>query len=324
MLGFDASTDKVLFALLTMQRHSWEQGLLTHALIALGRLDLAELAAREALVRRLPDGRLGVMGDAAYVVDPATNGEGALLLARRSGEPLATAAVGQLLEWLRKPEHHGAGGVLLHRVGPRQVWVDSLYMAPPFLAAAGYEDEAFAQVELLQGRLWNPGARLYSHIWDEDRQRWEREAFWGCGNGWAATGLVRTLVNGTTWTAAQRERLVTLALEVIAGCLAYQRADGLFHDVLDDPTSFVEANLAQMLATAIFQLAHLGAATVELVQTAERLREVCHRQVDAQGLVQGVCGAPSFQSIGTSSEGQAFHLLMEASASQYYATRKLP
>ena len=37
-----------------------------------------------------------------------------------------------------------------------------------------------------------------------------------------------------------------------------------------------------------------------------------HAKVDGYGLVQGVCGAPSFNRSGTATEGQAFFLLMEA------------
>ena len=39
-----------------------------------------------------------------------------------------------------------------------------------------------------------------------------------------------------------------------------------------------------------------------------------HLEVDAYGLVQGVCGAPGFDHAGTAPEGQAFFLLMEAAA----------
>jgi len=40
-------------------------------------------------------------------------------------------------------------------------------------------------------------------------------------------------------------------------------------------------------------------------------------KIDAEGLVRGVCGSPNFESPGTSTEGQAFALLMEAAAADY-------
>jgi len=50
---------------------------------------------------------------------------------------------------------------------------------------------------------------------------------------------------------------------------------------------------------------------------ADQMRKAAHRKVDKFGLVQGVCGAPNFDSPGTAVEGQAFFLLMEAAALEY-------
>ena len=43
------------------------------------------------------------------------------------------------------------------------------------------------------------------------------------------------------------EHLATFCRDIVDGCLAHQRPDGLFHDVVDQPATFVETNLAQML-----------------------------------------------------------------------------
>ncbi|WP_234039742.1 hypothetical protein [Micromonospora coerulea] len=61
-----ATTDRVLAALLAMQRQSWEQGVTGHALLDLGLDELAMLVADAAVTRQHPDGRLGdVSGDPA-------------------------------------------------------------------------------------------------------------------------------------------------------------------------------------------------------------------------------------------------------------------
>jgi unsaturated rhamnogalacturonyl hydrolase len=99
---------------------------------------------------------------------------------------------------------------------------------------------------------------------------------------------------------------------VLDACLAYRRADGLFHDVLDDPGTFVETNAAQMFAYA----ALVGAADGWLPQsyrdTGRDLAAAAGRRVDALGLVTGACGSPTFDRPGTSTEAQAFHLLVHA------------
>jgi unsaturated rhamnogalacturonyl hydrolase len=68
-----------------------------------------------------------------------------------------------------------------------------MYMAPPFLAVAGASGEAIKQVEGLRRILWNRSAKLFSHIWDDGKKAFERKAFWGVGNGWAAAGMTRVL-----------------------------------------------------------------------------------------------------------------------------------
>lgn len=47
--------------------------------------------------------------------------------------------------------------------------------------------------------------------------------------------------------------IVGFVKEVLDGCLAYQREDGVFHDILDDPSTFVETNAVQMLNYAIYR-----------------------------------------------------------------------
>jgi rhamnogalacturonyl hydrolase YesR len=98
--------------------------------------------------------------------------------------------------------------------------------------------------------------------------------------------------------------------------LSYQRADGLFHDVVDRPDSFVEANLAQMLAFAIY-MGILGGWLPERYRAAaDRMRNAARAKMDSFGYVQSVCGAPNFDRQGTSTEAQAFAIMMEAAGSK--------
>ncbi len=96
--------------------------------------------------------------------------------------------------------------------------------------------------------------------------------------------------------------------EALDGCLRHQRQDGLFHNVVDDAGSFVETNLAQMLAYAIYRGVRGGWLPAAYLPKAARLRGAAWEKVDASGLVQGVCGSPEFSAPGTATEGQAFFL----------------
>jgi hypothetical protein len=49
---------------------------------------------------------------------------------------------------------------------------------------------------------------------------------------------------------------------------------------------------------------------------ADRMRNAARAKMDSYGYVQGVCGAPNFERQGTSTEAQAFAIMMEAAGSK--------
>ena len=114
--------------------------------------------------------------------------------------------------------------------------------------------------------------------------------------------------------ANERARLIGYLQDVLNGCLAWQRGDGLFHNIVDQAGTFVETNLAQMLAYSIYRGVKGGWLGDSYLPAAQRMRTAAHSKVDEFGIVQGVCGAPNFDRSGSASEGQAFFLLMEAAA----------
>jgi rhamnogalacturonyl hydrolase YesR len=81
---------------------------------------------------------------------------------------------------------------------------------------------------------------------------------------------------------------------------------------LDDPSTFVETNAAQMLSYSIYRGVKGNWLDGKYLQYADQMRTAVYQKVDSFGLVQGVCGAPNFNRSGTATEGQAFFLLMEA------------
>lgn len=304
--------ERVKQAMLCMQRDAWEQGVAAQAMLEAGERDLVILLAREAALRQDGDGRLATISCWAGVTDAAANGQAVLWAAAETGDAKLGAAAGKMLDYLLRKAPRTADGTLYHVSDKPQVWVDSLFMAPPFLAQAGQHAEAVRQIEGMRRRLWNPGKNLFSAVWDEGRQAFERQDFWGVGNGWAICGMTRVVHILPAALATEKKRLCGYVRAALDGCLQYQRPDGLFHDVVDDAGSFVETNLSQMLAYAMYRGVQNGWLPSAYLQKAEQLRRAAREQVDAFGLVQGVCGSPEFSAPGTATEGQAFFLLMEA------------
>ena len=104
---------------------------------------------------------------------------------------------------------------------------------------------------------------------------------------------------------------------MIDGCLAHQRPDGLFHNVVDRPDTFVETNLAQMLAFSIYQ----GITDQWLPATyrphADRMHAAARAKMDQYGFIQGACSAPNFDRPGISTEAQSFCILMESAGQAF-------
>jgi rhamnogalacturonyl hydrolase YesR len=314
MPGAPAKVETVKQALLSMQRASWEQGVAAQAFLELGDTELVILMAKEAVLRQKADGRLATLGSDEAVTDPAANGEAVLYAAQVTGDPQFHEAAYRMLDYLLHKAPKTDRGVLHHITTRPQVWIDAMYMAPPFLASAGHFDEAVRQIVGMRELLWDREKRLFSHIWDDGQKQFARKDCWGVGNGWAAAGITRVISALPDMMAAEKALLVGYAREVIDGCLTHQREDGLFHNVVDVPTTFVETNLAQMLAYSIYRGIRRGWLSASYRESADRMRQAAYAKVDKYGLVQGVCGSPTFDHPGTAAEGQAFFLLMEAAS----------
>ena len=299
-------------AMLAMQRRAWEQGVAAQALLELGETDLVLLLARDAVVNQAEDGRLGLNGDRRPVADPAANGEAVLFAAGTTGDPALADAGRRMADYLLTRAPRSLDGTIYHNEGEPSIWVDAFYMVPPFLAIAGHPIEAVRQVEGIRRALWDPEAHLFHHVWDEGKHAFTRSQHWGVGNGWAAAGMARVISALPGEMAREKARIAGYARETLDGCLAWLRPDGLFHDILDDATTFEETNAAQMLAYTTFRGVTEGWLAPRYRDDAERMRRAAIARVDATGLVHGVCGAPNFDRSGTAVEGQAFHILMES------------
>ena len=304
--------EKVKLAMLSMQRAAWEQGVAMQALLESGERDLVVLMAKEAVLRQSKDGRLAMLGEEFALSDAASPGEAVLWAARETGDPELMNGFNRLLDYVLNNAPRTREGIIYHFSNIPQIWSDIIYMLPPFLAAAGKYDEAIRQIDGARSCLWNGEKKLLSHMWDCEKGEFVRKDFWGVGNGWSAAGITRVIRALPGSMQSGKQKLVGYLQDIIDGCLAHMRDDGLFHNIVDDPHTFVETNLAQMLAYSIFRGIQGGWIGERYREKAGRMRDAAHAKVDSLGLVRGVCGSPEFDHPGTATEGEAFFLLMEA------------
>lgn len=304
-------TDRVKRALLGMQRYNWEQGVAAQAFLEAGDEELAIALAVEGANRQHADGRCCHIADSTAVTDPCAVGEALIFAAEKTGDPFLLAAKDRLLHWALRDAPRSPAGVVYHFLDSRMIWVDSMYMLPPFLARAGEYDEAMRQLDGYWAILFTPENGLLAHQWSDAEERFLRKDAWAVGNGWAMAGMAR-VIELMPQEHPGRARLIRRVQQLLAASLRFQREDGAFHDVLDDPSAFREVNFAQMLACTIYRGVAGGWLDAALLPHAEKARSAALREVDAYGLVRNVCGAPHFDKPGVAPEGQAFHIMMES------------
>jgi len=302
--------EKVKVAMLCMQRASWEQGTAMQGLIEIGDTLSVVNMAHEAVLRQKPDGRLSMVGSDWNIGDPASNGPGVLFAYRVTGDEKYKNAAEAQYRYFFKPSSRTGKGFIRHNTTAMQIWSDNAFMAFPFLAMMGDYDEALRQIEGMRESLWDKDARLFRHIWDEEKRKFDDKSHWGGGNGWNAAGMAQVIGALPKEREADRRKVIGYVKELIDGCLPHQRADGFFYDKIDEP-NFVETNLGQMLAYAIYKGVHSGWLDKSYLKAADKMRNAAYSKIDKFGLIQGASSSPSFDHPGTSTECQAFFLMME-------------
>lgn len=298
--------------MLSMQRASWEQGVAMQALWELGDLDLAYLFAKEAVLRQVGDGRLSVIYTDNGITDPGASGEVVFQLGKTKSDEELVQAHQKMLDYYLSKAPRTDEGIIHHTLNAPEIWIDSMYMLPPYLCVAGKPELAIKQVDGFRKYLWNTEHQLYSHRFHVGENRFINEKFWGVGNGWALAAMARMIDDLPTSMSDERKKLIEMAIANLEGCLKYLRPDGLSHNIIDDSDSFVETNLSQMVAYTIFRGIKSGWLSNSYYEKGEHMRNAVHLLVDGFGYVQGACGAPWFNSPGRATESQAFFLLMEA------------
>jgi len=321
-LGNDPIVEKVKLAMLSMQRATWEQGVAMQAILEKGEGQLVILMSKDAVLRQSQDGRLAMLGEEFALSDACCPGEAVLWAAKKTGDKTLMKGFDSLLDYVLHKAPRTKDGIIYHFTNIPQVWSDIMYMLPPFLAATGQYDEAIKQIDGARGFLWNPDKKLLSHMWDCEKQVFVRKDCWGVGNGWSAAGITRVIRALPDSMQADKKKLIGYVKDIIDGCAAHMREDGLFHNIVDNPHSFVETNLAQMLAYSIYRGIRGGWIDEGYRKKADRMRLAAHSKVDELGLVQGVCGSPEFDHPGTATEGQAFFIMMEVAYNELNTNSK--
>lgn len=321
----DGGTEQVIRCMLAMQRHPWEQGVCMQALYEADRPELWLPMAYDAVKRMSADGRLAMVGGGAAVSDPAACGEVCLRAYEKTGDGFYRTGAERMLDYLMHRAPRTKDGIICHNkisfeegFSAKQLWIDGLYMVPPFLAVMGRVREAAEQIAGYTRHLSDPETGLFFHIVDIEQGRFVRKKHWATGNGWALLGLIRTAEEAQKQGIGETaDLLIDQYRKLLQALLPYQLPDGRFHDILDDPTSFVDGTSAMMTAAAIWRGIDDGFIPAEYGVYAEHAFRTVTGTIDSIGLIHQVCGCPDFTAEGTSAEAQASYVMASAWRSRY-------
>ena len=190
--------------MLAMQRYPWEQGVCAQALYESGREELWIPMAYDAIKRMDALGRLAMAGGGEAVSDPAANGEVCFRAYEKTGDEFYLNGAKSMLEYLMNRAPRTEDGVICHNdvsffegYTKYQLWIDGLYMVPPFLAVMGEIEESFKQVKGYIHHLYDAEHNLFYHIKDVKQDKYVRKVHWATGNGWALMGIARIMQRST-------------------------------------------------------------------------------------------------------------------------------
>ena len=144
---------------------------------------------------------------------------------------------------------------LMHSFHNQTMWADDLYMSVPFLCRyykltgdRRYIDDAANQIFGFKKRLYIPGTKIMSHVYDIDRKM-ATGVPWGRGNGWVLFSLSELLMV-LPEDHAQRSKLIRFFGELCSGYLALQGPEGMWRQVLTHPESYLETSCTAMFICA--------------------------------------------------------------------------
>ena len=177
-----------------------------------------------------------------------------------------------------------------------QLWDDTLMMTVLPLAKIGklldrpeYLEEARYQFMIHIKYLMDKRTGLWYHGWTFEGNHNYAEAFWGRGNCWLTIAIPEIITILELKEGDAFRKLLIETLEAQVQTLAkYQSESGLWHTLIDDPTSYLESSATAGFAYGILKAVHERYLPKKYLEIAYRAIQGLLEQVDETGEVQNV------------------------------------
>ncbi len=174
------------------------------------------------------------------------------------------------------------------------IWADDLFMSVPLLVRMGvitgkniYFNEATKQIINFNKYLFDPGKKLYKHGWFS-RAKQRSKVFWGRANGWVVWAETEAL---KFFPAEDRrcKEIKNIFKEHLEGILTCQDESGMWHQVLDDSSSFEETSCSAMFIAGLSYGIRNGIIDKGYSDNVLKAWSALQKKISRDGVVKDIC-----------------------------------
>ena len=199
-----------------------------------------------------------------------------------------------IMEHFPRTQEGGFQHMTSDTLNDQELWDDTLFMTVLFLANMGriegkqeYIDEAQRQFLLHAKYLADEKTGLWYHGWTFNGRHNFAGAFWGRGNCWVTIAIPEFL-RMVECDPATRDTLRDILVRQVESLLSYQDATGMWHTLIDDPTSYVESSATCGFAYGILRAVHTGLLEPRYEHAVWKALEAILGYIDETGVVHQV------------------------------------
>lgn len=184
------------------------------------------------------------------------------------------------------------------RLNENEMWIDTLFMTVLFLNKMGQKynrqdwiSESIHQILLHIKYLYDKKTGLFYHGWTFNGRNNFGEVFWCRGNSWFTAGILEYLeMFKGTLNSGVKEFIVSTYLSQVKTLKNLQSQSGLWHTVLDDPTSYEEVSGSAAITAGILKGMKLGILDDSYLECAWKAVRAILDNIDKDGTVLNVSG----------------------------------
>ncbi|MGL6161325.1 beta-galactosidase BglB [Microbulbifer sp.] len=231
-------------------------------------------------------------------------------LQERSGERSYLPYLDVWAEWIMRDmprtEENGLQHIVYNSENYQQLWDDTLMMSVLPLAKIGlllnrphYVEEAKRQFMLHTKYLADRKTGLWFHGWTFDGRHNFADALWARGNCWVTIAIPEFIeLLDLAPSDGLRQFLIETLESQVKALVDCQDDSGLWHTLLDDPDSYLEASAAAGFAYGILKAVRKGYLPKKYEYSGIRAVKAVLKNIDESGELRQVSfGTPVFDDL---------------------------